>query len=263
MTQGGPLSEKLFNIVVNAVVWEWMRLMRVMIDYAEGDLTKCIAGLFAVFYVYNSYIASRNAEFLQEALVILVETFKHIGLATNTKKTQAMICTPGKIRVELPTDSYKRMREGVATGEELRRSVVCLVCNKALQARSLRPHLSSSHNIHQQVVIADPLLEWAGVRYRADPGGWKDPIQCRYPGCPGVLSSPYMLRRHCWGLHPKDTLEISREGTFLWCEHCTMQCNLQYPRHIHTQVCACWVRSDGHSGTRPSRRPWLCVSCSM
>jgi hypothetical protein len=78
-----------------------------------------------------------------------------------------------------------------------------------LQARNLCLHLSSAHDIHQQVVIPDALLEErAGVRYRADPGGWKDPIQCPYPGCPGVLSSPYMLRRHFWDLHPKDTMHI-------------------------------------------------------
>ncbi len=177
-------------------------------------------------------------EFLQEALNILVKTFKHIGLATNTKKTQAMVCTPGKIRVQLPTDSYKRMCEGVAAGEEPRRAVVCHVCNKALQARSLRPHLLSAHDIHQQVVVADVLLEdWAGVHYRAVPGGRKDPIQCPYPGCPVVLSSPYMLPRHFRYRHPKDTVEISREGKFPWCKRCTMQCKPRYLRHIHTQVC--------------------------
>jgi hypothetical protein len=155
----------------------------------------------------------------------------------NTKKTQAMICTPGKIRVQLPIDSYKRMREGVAAGVELQRAVVCHVCNKTLQARSLCPHLLSAHNIHQQVVIADALLkERVGVRYRADPGGQKDPIQCPYPGCPGMLSTPYMLLHHFWDLHPKDTVEIPREGTFPQCERCTMQCNPRYPRHIHTQV---------------------------
>jgi hypothetical protein len=57
VTQGGPLSAKLFNIVVNAVVWEWMWLMRATIDDVDGNLAKRIAGLFAVFYVDNGYIA--------------------------------------------------------------------------------------------------------------------------------------------------------------------------------------------------------------
>ncbi len=52
-----------------------------------------------------------------------------------------------------------------------------------------------------------------------------------------MLSSPYMLCRHFRDLHPKDTVEIPREGNFPWCKRCTMQCNPQYPRHIYTQVC--------------------------
>ncbi len=116
--------------------------------------------------------------------------------------------------------------------------MVCHVCNKALQARSLRPHLLSAHNIHQQVVIANVLLEeQAGAHYRANPGGRKDPIQCPYPGCPGILSSPYMLHHHFQDLHPKNTVEIPREGKFLRCKYCMMQCNPGYPRHIPTQVC--------------------------
>ena len=51
-------------------------------------------------------------------------------------------------------DLYKHMCKGVAAGKESRRAVVCHVCNKTLQARSLHLHLSSAHNIHQQVVVA-------------------------------------------------------------------------------------------------------------
>jgi hypothetical protein len=93
------MSAKLFNIIVDAVVRVWMRLMRVTLNNVEGNLAKCIVGLFAVFYVNDGYIASCDAEFLQEALNILIKTFKHTGLATNTKKSQAMICMPGQIRV--------------------------------------------------------------------------------------------------------------------------------------------------------------------
>jgi hypothetical protein len=204
---------KLFNIVVNAVVREWMQLICATIDDADSNLAKRIAGLFAVFYVDDGYIASHDTEFLQEALDILVETFKCVGLATNMKKTQAMVCMRGKIQVQLLMDSYRRMGKGVAAGEELQRAVVCHVCDKALQARSLRPHLSSAHDIHQQVVVADALLEErAGAHYRADPGGRKDPIQCLHPGCPGMLSSPYMLRRHFQDLHLKDAMENPKGG---------------------------------------------------
>ncbi len=106
-----------------------------------------------------------------------------------------MVCTLGKIRVQLLSYLYKYMCKGVAVGEESRRAVVCHMCNKTLQARSLHPHLSSAHSIHQQVVVAEALLEErAGVRYWADTGGKKELIQYPFPGCSGVQSSPYMLR---------------------------------------------------------------------
>ncbi len=97
---------KLFNIIVNAVVCivnavvcEWMRLMRETLDDSGGYLSNQIEALFAfaIFYVDDGYITLRDAEFLQEAFDVLVETFKRIGLATNMKKTQVMVCTPGEI----------------------------------------------------------------------------------------------------------------------------------------------------------------------
>ena len=106
MTQGGGLPAKLFNIIVNAVVPEWLQIMRESLDDLDSKLAAQIEELFAIFYVNDGYIASRDAEFLQETLNIPVKTFKRVGLATNTKKTQAMVCTPGKIRVQLPTNSY-------------------------------------------------------------------------------------------------------------------------------------------------------------
>ena len=57
------------------------------------------------------------------------------------------------------------------------------------------------------------------------------------PRMPSYAQQSYMLRHHFWDLHPKDTVEIPKEGTFPWCEHCTMQCNPCYLQHIHTQVC--------------------------
>jgi hypothetical protein len=162
-----------------------------------------------------------------QTLNILVKRFKHLGLASNTKKTQAIVCTLGKIRVQLLTDSYTSMCKGVAAREESKWAMLCHMCNKTLQARSLPLHLSSAHDIHQQVVVAKALLEErAGVCYRAIPGGTKESIQCPFPGCLGVLSSPYMLHRHFRGLHSKDSAEIPREGFFPWCELCTMRCNL-------------------------------------
>jgi hypothetical protein len=112
------------------------------------------------------------------------------------------------------------------------------VCEKTLQARSLRSHLESTHDIYQQVVVPNGLLEErAGIRYEAERVGRKMPIRCPFPGCPGTLSSAYMLRRHFRDLHPLDSVEVLWEGHYPRCERCAMQCNPKYPQHIHSQVC--------------------------
>ena len=95
MTQGSPLSAKPFNILVDAVVWEWIRQLRADGDHKEEKLAELMATFFAIFYVDNAYLASRDAGFLQHALTLLVNLFERIGLQTNTLKMQTMICTPG------------------------------------------------------------------------------------------------------------------------------------------------------------------------
>ena len=88
MTQGGPLSAKLFNILVDAVAREWFRELREGGDYEVWELDELMSTFFAIFYVDDAYLASRDAEFLQRALDLLVSLFGRVGLETNVSKTQ-------------------------------------------------------------------------------------------------------------------------------------------------------------------------------
>ena len=107
VTQGGPLSAKLFKIVVDNKVREWHKIVRVGMDVEdEEELDLLLTALFAIFYVDDAYVAARDPVFLQRALNILVNTFARVGLETNIAKTQAMICTPGRILVQLSSESY-------------------------------------------------------------------------------------------------------------------------------------------------------------
>ena len=97
VTQGGPVSPKIFNVMVDAIVREWMR--QVVGDEAASEgLKDAIRILLAIFYADDGYIASRSKQQLQDALEILVDLFERVGLRTNTKKTKGMTCVPGKIR---------------------------------------------------------------------------------------------------------------------------------------------------------------------
>jgi hypothetical protein len=159
MTQGRPLSAKLFNILVDADAREWVPQLREESDLEEAAITELMAAFFAFFYVDNAYLALQDPEFLQRAMDILVDLFACVGLKTNVKKTQTMICTPGRIQTQLSAASYARMREGLTMAEEWDSwKVQCHQCNKMMAASSLCHHLVDQHKVYQQVVVAEELL---------------------------------------------------------------------------------------------------------
>jgi hypothetical protein len=84
VTQGGPLSARLFNILVDAVVRKMFRQLREEGDYEEAEVAELLETFFGIFYVNDAYLASRDAGFLQHALDILVGLFKRVGLQCNT-----------------------------------------------------------------------------------------------------------------------------------------------------------------------------------
>jgi hypothetical protein len=131
VTQGRPLSAKLFNILVDAVAQEWFaRLQREgSTDHNTDYMSELMRSFFGIFYVDDTYFASRDPVFLQTALAIVVELFECVGLETNCLKTQAMICTLGRIRIQLPTASYHCMRLGFHTSNDWEvRHVSCHHC---------------------------------------------------------------------------------------------------------------------------------------
>jgi hypothetical protein len=112
ITQGGPLSAKLFNVLIDAVAREWLWELWEGSALEPDEIDHLMATFFAIFYVNDAYLVSRKPDFLQRALNILVNLFACIGLETNVQKMQTMICTPGKTPIQLPKDFYARMRGG-------------------------------------------------------------------------------------------------------------------------------------------------------
>ncbi len=95
MTQGAHYPPSCSTSWVDAVVREWLCQLPDggIVDPEELDLL--MAAFFIIFYIDDAYLTARDPEFLQVALNSLVSLFGHVGLETNIKKTQAMICTPG------------------------------------------------------------------------------------------------------------------------------------------------------------------------
>jgi hypothetical protein len=100
ITQDGPLSAKLFNILVDAIAQEWLRELGEGITLEPDEIDHLMATFFAIFYVDDAYLASRDPDFLQRALYVIVGLFARVGLETNAQKMQAMICTSGRIHIQ-------------------------------------------------------------------------------------------------------------------------------------------------------------------
>ena len=213
MTQGGPLSAKLFNILVDAVARKWLRQLMEDGDYKEAKLDEFLATFFAIFYVNNAYLALQDAEFLQCALDIDVGFFARVGLQTNTTKTQAMICTPGRIRTQLPVELYRRMHQGQVTAAKWNaRPVKCCQCGKTMLASSLGRHLADVHDIYQLQMVAKELLEHgppATYTVRHQQAG---KLVCPFPVCEGILNNGWNLRRHFWDGCPSHGLGCGPVG---------------------------------------------------
>ncbi len=165
-------------------------------EMEEEELDELMETLFAIFYVDDAYIASRDPVFLQRAIDGLVTAFECVGLETNTKKTQAMTCTPGTIRLQLPTDFYLRMRTGRTLAAEWdARTVTCRESGKDMWASSLGRHLADQHEIYQMQMVAEELLNRReGVVYDIPLGFVK--LKCPFPMCKGELASGWMMRWH-------------------------------------------------------------------
>jgi hypothetical protein len=149
-----------------------------------------MVALFAIFYVDDAYVAARDTVFLQCALDILVDTFARVGLETNIAKTQAMICMPGKICIQLPAESYCRMRTGRVTAAEWdARNVTCRECGKLMRQSSLGRYLAGVHDIYQQAVVAEELLEERDGKIYEAVTNLAGKFPCPYPRCTGELNS--------------------------------------------------------------------------
>jgi hypothetical protein len=117
-----------------------------------------MATFFVIFYFDDACLASRNPDFLRRVLDIIAGLFARICLETNTQKTQTMICTPGRIRIQLLEDSYAWMRGGMTlAGEWESGMVICCQCNALVQTSSLQGHSAEQHGTYQAVVVQTTL----------------------------------------------------------------------------------------------------------
>ena len=90
MTQGDPLSPTIFNVVVDAVVRHWVKMVLAEAE-KRGERWNEDRHQAALFYADDSMVASSDPRWLQWAFDALVSLFEWVGLCTNVSKMVSMV----------------------------------------------------------------------------------------------------------------------------------------------------------------------------
>ena len=221
VTQGGPLSPAIFNLMVDAIVRKWVRVLQEVHGMGLEDVRR----LMTCFYADDGLIVTRNPEDLQIAFDVLTGLFDRVGLRTNTTKTEAMVFLPGKIMTPLAAESYEAQMDDTFQAERTGRRVNYHICHNSLAVGFLPSHLSTQHNIYQCFLIKDsqedplPPPRRLTVSFFPAEGKFRCPVSSCPQGREGhEYKTPFNLRWHFVYRHPRDEVVIK--------DTCLSQCHL-------------------------------------
>ena len=147
VTQGDPLSPTIFNVVVDAVVRNWVTGM-VEAAEAKGETGREGRHQLELFYADDGMVVSSDPAWIQGPFTALVAIFDRVGLTTNVGKTVSMVCHLCQAGAGNRTDEAYGRRitgEGRSYGERQRERVACGECGYFVAIGSMSSHLMNRH----------------------------------------------------------------------------------------------------------------------
>ena len=151
--QGDVLSPVIFNIVVDAVIREWLACVD----------ASFLTGLDAFFYANDGHLVGDNPDMLQEGLNIIVELFRRMGLEMNSNKTKAMIFFGSIGSHRMSSEAYAHCFDKLlpTQWECMLQNVRCPKCSKSITHQHLTLHLYEAHAIP---MLQLPLVSESGPK---------------------------------------------------------------------------------------------------
>ena len=97
-TQVRIVSPTLFNLIVYNMVCNWLALMvDDQLSVQEG-LGLALGRCLVIFYANGGMVESRDPDWLQGNLNVIIGIFCRYGLVMNVTKSKVMICQPGALQ---------------------------------------------------------------------------------------------------------------------------------------------------------------------
>ena len=98
LTQGYPLPPTIFNVVVYAVVRNWVAVMVKSAEEHSGCVQE-VRHQNALFCADDSMVALSDPILIQEDFSALLGLFDRVFLNTNSRKTVGILCRPCQVAV--------------------------------------------------------------------------------------------------------------------------------------------------------------------
>ena len=151
VTQGDPLSPTIFNVVVIAVVRNWVNGLVEKVE-GKGETGREGRHQSAVFYADDGMVVSLDPTWLQGAFNALVAIFDRVGLLTNVGKTVSIVCHPcwagARNRTE---EAYgRRLTGGRSYAKIQRERAACRECGEVLVVESMSSNLMTRHGPNRE-----------------------------------------------------------------------------------------------------------------
>ena len=137
----------LFKVVVDSVVRNWLSLTVEDEEVIQYELEHAVGWILGVFYEYDSLLGSREPEWIQGALSILIGMFWRIRLASNVAKSKITMCQLGAIGPGMSEEIFYRSStgEGETKPERMRRKMPCPDHGVEMKTISMKSHSKKLH----------------------------------------------------------------------------------------------------------------------
>ena len=109
-----------------------------------------------IILIRQCMFGSRDPDWLQHTMNVLVGLFRRYGLAANVAKSQTMTCQPGALRAGMSEETMELKCTGVGDlyRVRLRRQIPCPECGVELTEGSMTAHRRRMHGM-------DPTVDWS------------------------------------------------------------------------------------------------------
>ena len=199
-----------------------------------------------IFYADDGMIGSRDTEWFQGAINVLIWLFRRIRFMANVAKSKTTTWQPGAIHTGMPEEAFSKRRKGeLATYRNcMRQHIPCPECGVELTAGSMTAHCRLLHGTEPSIDcdwLTVSQTEHLPLVYEFILLTNMQSCQCPFPRCNMTSQIRSVLQNNFIRIHWRESILIIEEHPTLFphYEHCKRQVTPWLLKNWHYNKKAC------------------------